>query len=168
MFEVEQCDYVPWVVGPGVKDLSTGSAIPRSPSFYAQEPFDPDLTFEIDGRTTRHVTNPLDEQYVTEPLDSFQVGSLPPEEREVRDHTIVAALLRDRVSAFDFWWSLIFSETETYRASRVAFARLEALCHRSRAHRAAFLRIASGVTLPKHVRTELRRMVERTDARLRW
>lgn len=141
------------------------STIPRSPSEYAQEPFDPNLTFKVDGRTTRHVGTPLDEEYVTEPVDSFQVGSLPPEEREVRDHLIAAVLLRDRVSALDFLCSQFFGETESYRVSRQAFAKLEALCSRSREHRAAFLRMANGAMLPKHVRAELKRMVERADAR---
>lgn len=142
-----------------------GTAIPRPSWEYAQEPFDPDLTFNVGGRTTRHMATPLDEEYITEPIDWVRVGAIPPEEREVRDHVIVAVFLRERVSTLDSCLSLIFRETKSYRVSREAFAKLEALCSRSRAHRAAFLRMAGGVTLPEHVRDELSKMVKRTDTR---
>lgn len=144
----------------------TDTAIPKSPSYYAQEPFDPNLTFTVDGRTTRHVATPLDEKYITEPIHSFQVGSVPPEEREVRDHVIVAALLVEQMTGLDSWWSKFFTETERHRRTRLAFVKLEALCSRSREHRAAFLRISGGRTLPKYIRATLKRMVERYDARL--
>jgi hypothetical protein len=118
-----------------------------------------------DGQRTRHMDTPLDERYVTEPFDHFAVGSIPPEEREVRDHLIAAALLRRRVSTFEFWWSQFVRQTESYRTSCEAFAKLEALCSRSREHRAAFIRMGNGETLPKFIRAELLRVVARTDAR---
>lgn len=146
-------------------DAPPAGAIPRPSWEYAQEPFDPSLTFMQDGQRTRHMDTPLDERYVTEPFDSFAVGSIPPEEREVRDHLIAAALLRRRVSTLEFWWSQFVRQTESYRTSSDAFAKLEALCSSSREHRAAFIRMGNGETLPKFIRAELLRMVARTDAR---
>jgi hypothetical protein len=140
-------------------------AIPRPSWEYAQEPFDASLTFTCDGQLTRHMATALDERYVTEPLDSFIVGSIPPEEREVRDHLIAASLLRGRVSTLDFWWSQLARETKSYRASREAFAKLESLCSISREHRAAFIRMGNGESLPQFIRAELLRMVKRADAR---
>lgn len=85
--------------------------IPRPSWEYAQEPFDASRTFTVEGQPTRHMHTPLDEQYITEPFDMYVVGCVPPEEREVRDHIIVATLMRKQVSAVDFWWSQIFRET---------------------------------------------------------
>ncbi|WP_244142334.1 hypothetical protein [Burkholderia vietnamiensis] len=111
------------------------------------------------------MNTPLDERYVTEPFDRFAVGSIPPEEREVRDHVIASALLRRRVTTLEFWWSQFVRQTDNYRASLEAFTKLEALCSRSREHRAAFVRMGNGETLPKFIRAELLRMVARTDTR---
>lgn len=140
-------------------------AIPRPSWEYGQEPFDPSLTFMCDGQRTRHMNTPLDERYVTEPFDHFAVGGIPPEEREVRDHLIVASFLRGRVSTLEFWWSQFVRQTKNYRTSCEAFAKLEAQCSSSREHRAAFIRMGNGETLPKFIRTELLRMVARSDAR---
>lgn len=146
-------------------DAPPAGAIPRPSWEYAQEPFDPSLTFMQDGQRTRHMDTPLDERYVTEPFDRFAVGSIPPEEREVRDHVIASALMRSRVTTLEFWWSQFVRQTDNYRASLEAFTKLEALCSRSREHRAAFIRMGNGETLPKFIRAELLRMVARTDAR---
>lgn len=102
---------------------------------------------------------------MTEPVDSFREGSLPPEECEVRDHLVAAAALRNAVSELSFWRSQFFRKTSGYTASEEAFARLEALCWRSREHRAAFLRLANGEVLPQYIRTDLKRMVERGECR---
>jgi hypothetical protein len=144
--------------------MKTDLAIPRPSWEYAREPFDPNLTFTIDGQVTRYVSSPLDEHYVTEPLDSARVGGLPPEEWEVRDHLTAAAAFRRKVTARDFLWSQFFRATPRYEQSRLAFARLEALCKRSREHRAAFLRMGNGSVLPEYVRSALLRMVHRSDS----
>jgi hypothetical protein len=145
--------------------MSDAYVIPRPWPEYAEEPFDPNLTFTVNGCITRHIATVLDERYIDEPVDSFPVGSIPPEECEVRHHVLVADVLRNQVTSLDLWWSRFFRETERYRMSLEAFSNLEALCSRSREHRAAFLRIANGVVHQKHLRAELRRTVERADAR---
>ena len=137
--------------------------IPRPPDEYQEEPFDPDLTFEVDGITTRHIESPLSENYVSEPIDRFVARGIPPEEREVRDHLLIAHYLRTKVTRPEFWWSQFFKESKRFMASREAFGKLEALCSKSPEHRAAFLRIANGEAMPPGIRSELRRIVLRKD-----
>lgn len=137
--------------------------IPRPPAEYEQEPFDPNLTFVVDGRTTRHIESPLAENYVSEPFDRFVTRGIPPEEREVRDHILLAHYLRTKVTKREFWWSQFFRETKSYKASREAFRRLEALCAKSPEHRAAFLRMANGEAMSPGLRFELRKIVKRRD-----
>lgn len=136
---------------------------PRPSWWYEKEPFDPNLTFVVNGLATRYMDSPCDEKYIFEPADRFVPGGLPPEEREVRDHLLVAHLLRTRVTRVEFWWSQIFRETVNFRVSRDAFKNLEALCARSPEHRAAFLRMANGDVVPPPIRLELSKIVRRRD-----
>lgn len=136
---------------------------PRPSWWYEKEPFDPNLTFVVDGLATRYMDSPCAEEYIFEPVDHFVSGGLPPEEREVRDHLLVAHLLRNRVTRFEFWWNQFFRETVHYKVCREAFKNLEALCARSPEHRAAFLRIANGDVFPPTIRLELSKIVRRRD-----
>jgi len=137
--------------------------IPRPSAEYEQEPFDPTLTFVENGVTTRHIDSALAESYISEPITRFIARGIPPEEREVRDHILLAHALRSKVTKREFWWSQFFRETQRYTASREAFARLEALCAKSPEHRAAFLRMANGDVMPPGLRFELSRIVTRRD-----
>lgn len=136
---------------------------PRPSWWYEQEPFDPNLTFVINGLETRYIDSPCAEKYVFEPVDRFVSGGLPPAEREVRDHLLVAHLLRRRVTRLEFWWSQFFRETEKFRVCQEAFKNLESLCARSPEHRAAFLRMANGDAFPQTIRLELSKIVRRRD-----
>lgn len=136
---------------------------PRPSWWYEKEPFDPNFTFVIDGFATRYMDSPCSEKYTFEPVDRFVEAGLPPEDREVRDHLLVAQVLRNRVTRFGFWWSQFFRETVHFRACREAFKNLEALCARSPEHRAAFLRMANGDVFPPPIRLELKKIVRRCD-----
>lgn len=137
--------------------------IPRPSKAYQEYPFDPSLTICVNGRQTRYVNGPLDEVYVCEPGEAVECGGLPPEEREVRDHLLIAVILRKRVTKLHFWWSQFFSHTEPYKASLAAFQKLEALAS-SAEHRAALLRLSNSKdAVPAIIRGELKRMVARTD-----
>lgn len=140
---------------------------PRPSWWYEKEPFDPNLTVQIDGLVTRYMDSPRSEEYIFEPIDRFVERGLPPEEREVRDYLLVAHLLRTRVTGFEFWWSQLVRETEHYKKCRRAFKNLEALCGKSPEHRAAFLRMANGDVFPPKIRFELKKMVVHQDNVLR-
>ncbi|MBG6083129.1 hypothetical protein [Rubrivivax gelatinosus] len=148
--------------GFGLEDFET---MPRAPSWYAKEPFDPSvIAFRgNDGREWRYMNSPLDERYLAEPLGHFVLGSIPPEEREVRDTLVAAAFARRRVSTFQFWWSQIFGPTESYRVCLVYFRRLNQLCGCSREHRAAFCRLSNSDSTPPFIRRELKRIVDLCD-----
>lgn len=140
-------------------------SIPRSPEWYAKEPFDPSIVAfrDNDGREHRYMNSPLDETYADEPGDSYRSGTLPPEEREVRDTFLAAVTFRNRVSWFEFWWSQFFKPTESYRVSLEWFQKLHTLCAKSREHRAAFCRLSKSEKLVFGLRFELRRIVEMCD-----
>lgn len=139
-------------------------AIPRPSEWYAQEPFDLSLNFsDVDGNKLRYMATPLDETYAAEPGDHYEVGSIPPEEREVRDHLLLAVVLRGQVSSWEFWWSQFFGETKAYKASRNQFKKLDELCHQSREHRAAFCRLSKDSGIVRGLRMELTRIVDRCD-----
>lgn len=144
----------------------TQTTIPRPLSEYQKEPFDPDLTFKINGVTTRHMLTPLDETYVYEPRDRFVIGAIPPEEREVRDHMVVVGILRSRVMGLDVFFSKVFGEigeTPEIRALREATEKLDALASKSREHRAAFLRMAHGKEFSEESRSRIVDIVKRAD-----
>jgi hypothetical protein len=143
--------------------METVDAIPRPSWWYQKEPFDPNFTFVIDGRVTRYMDSPIAEKYNFEPIDRFFAVGLPPEEREVRDHLLLAHTLRNRVTRWAFWWSQFFRETGNYKACRRAFNHLEVLCATSLEHRAAFLRMANGDVFPLGIRLELKKIVTRRD-----
>ena len=118
----------------------------------------------INGFVTRYMDSPCSEKYSFEPIDRFVAAGLPPEEREVRDHLLVAHVLRNRITTFEFWLSQFFRETANFRTCREAFKVLESLCARSPEHRAAFLRLANGNVLPPPIRLELKKIVRRFDS----
>lgn len=138
-------------------------AIPRPSEEYLEFPFDPSLRVRVDGQETPYMATPLDEVYTFEPIHAFAQGSLPPQECEVRDHLLLATLLRARVSVLDFWWSQFVRETESYRASSEAFRKLDDLCRRSMEHRASFLRLSNSLSIRMPIREELRKIVARAD-----
>ncbi|MPQ69337.1 hypothetical protein GC387_22285 [Pseudomonas sp. MWU12-2323] len=137
--------------------------IPRPSEEYFEFPFDPSLRVRVDNRKTPYMATPLDEAYTCEPGQTFAQGSLPPQECEVRDYLLLATLVRARVSTLDFWCSQFFRETESYKASSEAFKKLDDLCRRSMEHRAAFLRLSNGLSIPEPIRLELRKIVSRAD-----
>jgi len=147
----------------GLYQESKLPSIPRDTADYQRHPFDPNLTFTVNGRTGRYMLTPLDEVYQNEPGDWVTVGSLPPEECEARDYITVAVLGRRQVSRLEFWWSQFFKPTRTYLLSLEAFQKLEVLASRSAEHRAAFLRISRCSNVPPHIKDELKRMVRRAD-----
>jgi hypothetical protein len=109
------------------------------------------------------MATPLDEVYQNEPGEHYVLGSLPPQECEVRDHIIIATVLHRRVSAVDLWLSKFFRTSETYQKSIDAFQKLEALASRSPEHRAAFLRISLCSNVSDSIKKELKQMVYRAD-----
>lgn len=137
--------------------------IPKPTAEYNRYPFDTSYTFTVDGGIGRYMSSPLDEVYEHEPGDQVAMGSLPPEEFEVRDHLLLACALRSRVSGFEFWWSQFLKPTEAYRKSAAAFERLGALAARSPEHRAAFVRLSRCSAVGKVIQLELTRMVNRAD-----
>lgn len=147
--------------------IDTCEGIPREPGWYAQEPFDPSLVAFRDDKGTeyRFMHSPLDEIYATEPGDSYGIGTIPPEEREVRDTLLATIAFRGRVSRFEFWWSQFVSPTESYRVSLDYFRKLNVLCERSREHRAAFCRLSSSESISPRLRLELRRIVAMCDSK---
>lgn len=141
------------------------AAIPHPTEWYAREPFDPSVVAfnNADGSPQQYMNSPLDEVYAVEPGDSYRAGSIPPEEREVRDTLLVTVAFRNRVSWFDFWWSQFGTPTAAYRTSLDCFQRLSALCAKSRAYRAAFCRLSNGEALVPGLRSELKRIVDLCD-----
>lgn len=141
--------------------------IPRPESYYKTLPaFDRTLVFyDNDGRVLRHIIDPLDETYSTEPTDYYVKGSIPPEEMEVRDVLLASTFYRARISTWEFWKSLLFKPTESYLVTRDIQRRLNNLPRKSPEHRAAFCRLANGEALNPGLRTELRRIIERADKR---
>lgn len=136
-------------------------SMPCAPSWYAREPFDPSVVAFLDnrGRPWRYMNSPLDETYIAEPVDEYVAGSLPPEEREVRDTLVATMMFRERVSYFDFWWSRFFKPTESYLVYIEYLLRLEQLIGCSAEHRAAFCRLFNGQQIRRAIRVELKRMV---------
>lgn len=150
----------------GLYQDSSMPSIPRDTAEYLRHPFDPNLTFTVNGRTGRYMASPLDEVYLSDPGDCVCAGSLPPEECEVRDYLTVAAIRRRKVTRLEFWWSQLFKPTKAYQLSLEAFLKLEALASRSAEHRAAFLRISGCSNVPSQtIKDELKRMVRRADRR---
>ncbi len=140
-------------------------AIPRSPEWYAQATFDSSLVAfrDNEGMEHRYMITPLDEIYANEPGDSYRLGTIPPEEREVRDTLLVAVALRQRVSWLDFWWSQFAKPTKAYRASLECFRKLHALCASSREYRAAFCRLSKSDQIDPGLCRELKRIVDICD-----
>ncbi|MYM92631.1 hypothetical protein [Duganella vulcania] len=140
-------------------------SFPQAPSEYAKEPFDPSVVAfkDNDGRTWRYMNTPLDETYLAEPIDHFLVGTIPPEEREIRDTLVAATVMRRQVSIFQFWWSQFFKPTKAYLRSREYFRRLDQLCGRTPEHRAAFCRLATSKRLPPFICADLKRIVTKHD-----
>lgn len=148
---------------PRIEDCE---AIPRPPEWYAKEPFDHSITFrDYEGKEHRYMHSPLDEVYAVEPGDFYQAGTIPPEEREVRDTLLATIAFRNRVSWFEFWWSQFITPTKAYRVSLEYFQKLDALCARSREHRAAFCRLSKNERIAPGLRLELKRIVDVRDKR---
>lgn len=139
--------------------------IPRDPEWYQRMPFDPSLVAFVDdeGNEKRYMNSPMDERYLEEPGDSFTLGTIPPEEIEVRDYLTVAILARRQVSGLEFWWSQFVRPTEHYRQAQRAQQSLHDVCRRSPQHRAAMCRIANSELTAKHLKKELRRIIDMTD-----
>lgn len=140
-------------------------AIPRPAKWYAREPFNPSLVAfrDDEGREYRYMSSPLDETYAAEPGDSYRPGTLPPEEREVRDMLLATVVFRRQVSWFDFWWSQFLKPTKSYCVSLEYFQKLHELCARSREHRAAFCRLSKSECIGRNLRRELKRIVDMCD-----
>ena len=147
--------------------MDQDNSIPRSPQWYAREPFDPTVVAfrDNEGKEHRYMHTPLDEIYAAEPRGAAVVGSLPPEEREVRDTLLVTTLFRSRVSWLDILWSQLVRPTKAYQVSLDHFDKLDALCARSREYRAAFCRLSTSNTLAPGLRRELKRIVQISDQR---
>lgn len=143
----------------------TAGQIPREPEWYPRTPFDPALVAFVDGEGNekRYMHSPLDEHYLEEPGDSIPMGAIPPEELEVRDYLTVAILARRQVSGVEFWWSQFVRPTERYRQAQRAQQSLHDVCRRSPQHRAAMCRIANSELTAKHLKKELRRIIDMTD-----
>lgn len=143
-------------------DIKDCESIPRSPEWYAKEPFDPSIAAfrNNSGKISYFMRSALDETYVEEPGDDYLAGTIPPEEREVRDTLLVTILLRNQVSRFAFWWSQFVRPTGAYLASLESFEKLSALCARSREHRAAFCRLANSEGVTPALRRELKRIID--------
>jgi len=147
-------------------DCGDDDAIPRKSSWYAQEPFNASLVAfrDNEGHEYRYMTSPLDEIYLTEPLDHFVAGTIPPEEREVRDTLVAAVLMRKQVSRIEFWWSQFFKPTQSYQRSLEYFRHLDSLCGLSPTYRAAFCRLSTSAQMPPFIRADLKRIVAKHDA----
>ena len=146
----------------------TDHSIPRPPEWYAKEPFDASVVAFWDDEGVAHyfMHSPLDETYAAEPGDMYSPGSIPPEEREVRDTLLVAIIFRKRVSWIDFWWSQFFRPTQAYLVSLENLQKLGELCARSREHRAAFCRLSKCMSLHPAIpglSMELKRIVDMAD-----
>lgn len=169
--DVQRIDWLSYAWDVDVGESSTiassdmEGSIPRSPEWYREEPFDPRTVAFWDDKGVAHyfMNSPLDEAYAAEPGDMYPPGSLPPEEREVRDTLMVSIVFRRRVSGFAFWWSQFFRPTQAYRASREWFNKLEALCTKSPEYRASLCRLANCESIPPELRMELKRIVDMRD-----
>lgn len=76
---------------------------------------------------------------------------------------MVAIHSRRQLSGVEFWWSQIIRPTERYQQARSHFMTLHDVCRRSRQHRAAMCRIANSSMTAKHLRKELRRIIDLSD-----
>lgn len=139
--------------------------IPKTTAEYHQHPFDPSYTFTVKGRTGRYMATPLDEVYLHEPGDHVAMGSLPPEEMEVRDHIILASVLSSRLPFIQVLWSHLAKPTAAFRKCDAAFKKLDTLACQSPEHRAAFLRLSRCSKVRKEIQSDLKRMVNRADRR---
>lgn len=139
--------------------------IPKTTADYHQHPFDPSYTFTVNGLTGRYMATPLDEVYLHEPGDHVTMGSLPPEEMEVRDYITLASVLSSRLPFIQVLWSHLAKPTDAFRKCDEAFKTLDALACQSPEHRAAFLRLSRCKKVRKEIQNELKRMVGRADRR---
>lgn len=152
-------------IGKGMAGDTEGQ-IPKEPEWYQRSPFDPTLVAFVDdeGHERRYMQTPMDECYLNEPPgDLVEVGTIPPEEFEVRDYLTVAILARRQVSGFEFWWSQFIRPTERYRQAQRAQKSLHDVCRRSPQHRAAICRIANSEMTAKYLKKELRRIIAMID-----
>lgn len=108
--------------------------------------------------------SPLDETYLVEPVGSFIAGTIPPEEREVRDTLVAAIAMRAQVSFWGLLWSQVFKPTKSYLRSLEYFKRLDQLCGLSAEYRAAFCRLSTSRQLPGFICADLKRIVSKYSA----
>lgn len=141
------------------------NSIPRPSEWYREEPFDSTtIAFRTtDGVALKYINTPLDEEYLVPPGESYKVGTLPPEEREVRDMLLVTLLSRRHISVFNFWWSQFIKPTQSYLMCLENFKTLGELCGSSKEYRAAFCRLSKDPNIAPWLRNELTKIIHKTD-----
>lgn len=129
--------------------------------WYRQIPFDPDITFSVSGQLTRHVNHPLDETYVTDVGFSYVDGSLPPEDREVRDHLINIVLRETTFRGHDTSGDRSVSKSDKKAAFHKAWSDLESLASKAGEYRAAMMRLSRVREMRSDHRDRLRKLALR-------